>query len=83
MEYSRKVPLMANGIALEGSAAGERQLDFGSVHIEEKVDKKEVKLLNVSPDLNKASRICTDSYLQLFLLTGASRWNQPVLLVFM
>lgn len=48
MEYSRKVPLMANGIALEGSAAGERQLDFGSVHIEEKVDKKETKLINVS-----------------------------------
>lgn len=48
MEYSRKVPLMANGVALEGAAAGDRQLDFGSVHIKEEVAKKEVKLLNVS-----------------------------------
>ena len=48
MEYSRKVPLMANGVALEGAAAGDRQLDFGSVLIKEEVAKKEVKLLNVS-----------------------------------
>ena len=48
MEYSRKVPLMANGVALEGSAAGERQLNFGSVHIEEKTDKRDTKPINVS-----------------------------------
>lgn len=47
MEYTRKVPLMANSIPLEGAAAGERQLDFGSVYIEEKVDKKEMKQINV------------------------------------
>ena len=47
MEYSRKVPLMANGMPLEGAAAGERQLDFGSVHIKEELDKKEIKSLNV------------------------------------
>lgn len=66
MEYSRKVPLMANGIALEGAAAGDRQLDFGSVHIKEEVAKKEVKLLNVSlRTLMHAliQRVSSESYL--------------------
>lgn len=56
MEYSRKVPLMANGMPLEGAGAGERQLDFGSVHIKEELEKKETKMLNVSLCLNEGPR---------------------------
>jgi hypothetical protein len=44
-----QVPLMGNGMPLEGAAAGERQLDFGSIHITEKAGpKNEPKLNNVS-----------------------------------
>ena len=39
---------MANGMPIEGAAAGERQLDFGSVQIPEKGGpKNEAKLSNV------------------------------------
>jgi len=47
-----QVPLMGNGMPLEGAAAGERQLDFGSIHIIEKAGAKdEPKLNNVSQSL--------------------------------
>ena len=48
MEYSRKVPFMANGAPLEGDAAGERQLDFGSVHIKERAEGGQTRQNNVS-----------------------------------
>jgi len=45
-----QIPLMQNGMPLEGAAAGERQLDFGSVQISENGGPKdEAKLSNVSP----------------------------------
>ena len=47
MEYSRKVPFMANGAPLEGEAAGERQLDFGSVHIKERAEGGQTRQNNV------------------------------------
>ena len=47
MEYSRKVPFMANGTPLEGEAAGERQLDFGSVTIKDRAEGGQTRQNNV------------------------------------